>query len=209
MGNCWWYPFSFRAYMFPSAPRDETQKDEINTSLRAPGLRADRFEKKRKGPCPGPAWKRASLETFWFSASKREVEREVFRKRRSKGGWDRRMRKEGKGRSNQRRMLRRQEVATGWTGRKPYIEQQARLSGLQIRGHLEPGDSLIDKAMTVDESDRLQYLEWQVYMSREHELLTSSMKEPRLSRVCFILVNASIGWGSKSLHGKWLEIATH
>ena len=36
-----------------------------------------------------------------------------------------------------------------------YREQQARLSGLQIRGHLEPGDSLIDKAVTIYEADRL------------------------------------------------------
>lgn len=81
--------------------RDE--EDEINASLTAPGLRADRFEKKRKGPCPGPAWRRSSLETLWFAKSKREIERGVFHKRRSKGGWDRRLRKEGKGRGKWKR----------------------------------------------------------------------------------------------------------
>ena len=62
-----------------------------------------------------------------------------------------------------------------------YREQQRRLSGLQIRGHLDPGDSLIDKAVTIYEADRLQYLEWQVCVSREHELLTSSKKDTALS----------------------------
>ncbi|OLP75752.1 hypothetical protein AK812_SmicGene44402 [Symbiodinium microadriaticum] len=39
-------------------------------------------------------------------------------------------------------------------------EQQARLSGLRLRGNLEPGDGLVDKAVSVYESDRLQYIPW-------------------------------------------------
>eukprot|EP00439_Symbiodinium_sp_Y106_P071017 s5691_g12.t1 len=51
-------------------------------------------------------------------------------------------------------------------------EQQARLKGLDLKGNLEPGDSLIDRAVAVYESDRLQYIEWQHSVSRQHELLT-------------------------------------
>ena len=34
-------------------------------------------------------------------------------------------------------------------------------------------------------------------------------KNQEFQRFVYILVNASIGWWSKSLHGKWLEITTH
>ena len=47
-------------------------------------------------------------------------------------------------------------------------EQQQRLSGLDIRGNFEPGDSLIDRYVNVCESDRISYVSW---MSRDHEIL--------------------------------------
>ena len=60
-------------------------------------------------------------------------------------------------------------------------EQQARLSGLDLKGNLEPGDSLIDRAVAIYESDRLQYIEWQHCVSRQHELLTGLKKDASLT----------------------------
>ena len=59
--------------------------------------------------------------------------------------------------------------------------QQTRLKGLKIQGQLEPGDSLVDAAVSIYESDRLRYLEWHTCVSREHEILTSSRKDPALT----------------------------
>ena len=55
-------------------------------------------------------------------------------------------------------------------------DQQARLTGLRLRGNLEPADGLVDKAVAVYESDRLQYLPWSECSSREHELTTAGRK---------------------------------
>ncbi|CAE7464616.1 unnamed protein product [Symbiodinium sp. KB8] len=60
-------------------------------------------------------------------------------------------------------------------------EQQARLSGLRLRGNLEPGDGLVDKAVSVYESDRLQYIPWAECTSREHELSTGQKKDQSLT----------------------------
>ncbi|CAE7829729.1 unnamed protein product [Symbiodinium sp. CCMP2592] len=60
-------------------------------------------------------------------------------------------------------------------------EQQARLKGLDLRGNMEPGDSLIDRAVAIYESDRLQYVEWQHSVSRQHELLTGLKKDASLT----------------------------
>ena len=48
-------------------------------------------------------------------------------------------------------------------------DERARLKGLQLRGHSEPGDSLVDKAVAIYESDRLLYQEPSSCVSLEHE----------------------------------------
>ena len=60
-------------------------------------------------------------------------------------------------------------------------EQQKRLVGISIRGPYEPGDTLVDRFVSQYESDRLQYVEWQHCVSREHEILTSTKKDQKLT----------------------------
>ena len=60
-------------------------------------------------------------------------------------------------------------------------QQQNRLKGINIAGPLEPGDSLIDKCISIYESDRIQYVAWEVAVSREHELLTGSKRDTQLT----------------------------
>ena len=60
-------------------------------------------------------------------------------------------------------------------------EQQKRLVGIKISGQYEPGDTLIDKCTSKYDSDRLQYIAWADCVSREHELLTGTKKDPSLS----------------------------
>eukprot|EP00435_Cladocopium_sp_Y103_P057169 s612_g19.t1 len=59
--------------------------------------------------------------------------------------------------------------------------QQKRLTVVKISGMLEPGDSLVDAAVAIYESDRMKYIEWQYCVSREHEVLTSTKKDTSLS----------------------------
>ena len=59
-------------------------------------------------------------------------------------------------------------------------EQQARLKGIAIRGPYEPGDSLVDKFVSFYENDRLQWVPWDMCVSREHELLSNSKRDQRL-----------------------------
>ncbi|CAE7908433.1 unnamed protein product, partial [Symbiodinium necroappetens] len=56
-------------------------------------------------------------------------------------------------------------------------EQQSRISGFQIRGPYEPGDSLVDRSVQMLDQDRLSYLEWGSCVSREHELTTNTRKD--------------------------------
>lgn len=60
-------------------------------------------------------------------------------------------------------------------------EQQNRLKGLSIRGHYEPGDTLVDKFCNCYESDRLVYVEWSACISREFELSNNVKKDTSLS----------------------------
>lgn len=62
-----------------------------------------------------------------------------------------------------------------------FESQQQRLTGIKIQGMLEPGDSLVDAAVSIYESDRIKYIEWQHCVSREHEVLTSTKKDTALS----------------------------
>ena len=59
-------------------------------------------------------------------------------------------------------------------------EQQARLSGISIRGPYEPGDALVDRFVSFCENDRIQWVSWDMCLSREHELLSSSKRDQRL-----------------------------
>ena len=60
-------------------------------------------------------------------------------------------------------------------------EQQSRLKGIDLSGHREPGDGLVDRAVSMYESDRLQYIEWVSCVSRQHELLTGQKKDSSVS----------------------------
>ena len=62
-----------------------------------------------------------------------------------------------------------------------FREQQQRLKGIKIRGQQEPGDALVDLAVGIYEGDRLRHIPWDLCVSREHEILTSSKKDPMLS----------------------------
>ena len=59
-------------------------------------------------------------------------------------------------------------------------EQQKRLVGITIRGPYEPGDSLVDRFVSYYENDRLQWVSWDLCVSREHELLGNSKRDQRL-----------------------------
>ena len=50
-----------------------------------------------------------------------------------------------------------------------------------MQGQMEPGDSLVDAAVGIYESDRLSYLPWEKCVSREHEMLTATKKDASLS----------------------------
>ena len=62
-----------------------------------------------------------------------------------------------------------------------FSSQQKRLKGIIMQGQMEPGDSLVDLAVNIYESDRLRYISWENCVSREHEILTSSKKDAALT----------------------------
>eukprot|EP00435_Cladocopium_sp_Y103_P071504 s1184_g37.t1 len=62
-----------------------------------------------------------------------------------------------------------------------FSAQQKRLKGILMAGNLEPGDSLVDAAVSLYESDRLRYLSWDSCVSREHEILTASKRDLSLT----------------------------
>ena len=62
-----------------------------------------------------------------------------------------------------------------------FSSQQKRLKGINMQGQMEPGDSLVDLAVNIYESDRLRYIPWESCVSREHEILTSSKKDNALT----------------------------
>ena len=57
--------------------------------------------------------------------------------------------------------------------------QQARLTGLNIAGKLEPSDRLIDRFAHMYEENRLSYVELAECTSKEQEVLNASQKEDR------------------------------
>ena len=46
---------------------------------------------------------------------------------------------------------------------------------------LEPGDSLVDRAVQMYDQDRMSHFEWAVCVSREHELTSNSRKDTGLT----------------------------
>jgi hypothetical protein len=59
--------------------------------------------------------------------------------------------------------------------------QQAKLTGLSIRGQYEPADALVDKCCSSYEADRISYVEWSLCISREYELANNSKKDTDLT----------------------------
>ena len=62
-------------------------------------------------------------------------------------------------------------------------KQQTRLTGLQIRGYLEPSDRLVDVAVSQYEDNRLSYIEPSACTSKEQEVLSKSKEDKRISIV--------------------------
>ena len=60
-------------------------------------------------------------------------------------------------------------------------DQQARLTGLELRGNYEPGDSLVDRCVAAYEADRIAYIPWDACVCREHEITTGAKKDSSLS----------------------------
>ena len=60
-------------------------------------------------------------------------------------------------------------------------QQQRRLIGVNISGPYEAGDALVDRCISIYESDRIQYIPWDVCTSREHEILHGSKKDQSLT----------------------------
>ena len=58
-------------------------------------------------------------------------------------------------------------------------DQQARLTGISIRGNYEPGDTLVDRCCACYE--QLVYIEWSACISREFELTNNVKKDASLS----------------------------
>ena len=62
-------------------------------------------------------------------------------------------------------------------------KQQTRLTGLQIRGYLEPSDRLVDVAVSQYEDNRLSYIEPSACTSKEQEVLSKSKEDKHISIV--------------------------
>ena len=59
-------------------------------------------------------------------------------------------------------------------------EQQKRLTGIDIYGPHEPGDTVADEFVSFYEGDRLQWISCDQCISREHELTSNNKKDQRL-----------------------------
>ena len=57
-----------------------------------------------------------------------------------------------------------------------YIKQTARLTGVSIKGATEPGDSLVDAYCTMYDDNRLRFLEWEKYISKDQEMHSEGKK---------------------------------
>ena len=61
--------------------------------------------------------------------------------------------------------------------------QQGRLTGIQIRGSLEPSDRLVDLAVSFYEDNRIAYIEPSACTSKEQEVLSKSKEDNHISIV--------------------------
>ena len=59
--------------------------------------------------------------------------------------------------------------------------QQARLTGIQIRGSFEPSDRLVDLAVSMYEENRISYIEHSAATSKEQEVLSKSKDDKHIS----------------------------
>ena len=57
-----------------------------------------------------------------------------------------------------------------------YTKQTARLTGLSIKGATEPGDSLVDAFCGMYDDNRLRFLEWEKYVSKDQEMQSEGKK---------------------------------
>ena len=57
-----------------------------------------------------------------------------------------------------------------------YIKQTARLAGVSIKGATEPGDSLVDAFCGMYDDNRLRFLEWEEYVSKDQEMQSEGKK---------------------------------
>ena len=62
-----------------------------------------------------------------------------------------------------------------------YRKQVDRLSGLSIKGYLEPSDALVDLACTQYDNNRLSYIAWEKCTSRSDEQERDMKKDPMLT----------------------------
>ena len=107
-----------------------------------------------------------------------------------------------------------------------FREQQDRLMCLKFQGQQEPGESLVDLAVGIYQGDRLRHIPWDQYVSREHEILTSTKMDPLLSfdssgiakncsgqlrTACQVLFGTQGVWNllSYTKHDAWCELLFH
>ena len=57
-----------------------------------------------------------------------------------------------------------------------YIKQAARLTGVAIKGATEPGDALVDAFCSMYDDNRLRFLEWEKYVSKDQEMQSEGKK---------------------------------
>ena len=58
-----------------------------------------------------------------------------------------------------------------------YVRQCKRLRGLSIKGHMEPSDALVDIFCGIYDANRLRFVAWDKYTSREDELERDAKKD--------------------------------
>ena len=57
-----------------------------------------------------------------------------------------------------------------------YIKQVNRLTGVAIKGATEPGDSLVDAFCSMYDDNRLRFIEWEKYVSKDQEMQSEGKK---------------------------------
>ena len=57
-----------------------------------------------------------------------------------------------------------------------YMKQVAQLSGVSIKGPTEPGDALVDAFCVLYDDNRLRFLDWEKYLSKDQEMQSEGQK---------------------------------